>query len=91
MSILKSEHKIENTAMKLKLGEHVIYRLRNAPDGVYFDVPMATHPVPDCYYAGMVTPVFDLAPLRYLHCPQRLSSARTRVRSLSAPCARLRV
>ena len=21
---------------------------------------MATHPVPDCYYAGMVTPVFDL-------------------------------
>ena len=34
--------------------------LRNAPDGVYFDVAMATHPVPDCYYAGMVTPVFDL-------------------------------
>ena len=27
---------------------------------VYFDVAMATHPVPDCYYAGMVTPVFDL-------------------------------
>ena len=40
-----------NTAMKLKLGEHVI---------AYFDVAMATHPVPDCYYAGMVTPVFDL-------------------------------
>ena len=27
---------------------------------LYFDVAMATHPVPDCYYAGMVTPVFDL-------------------------------
>ena len=62
MLIWKSKHKIENisasnTAMKLKLGEH---SLRNAPDGVYFDVAMATHPVPDCYYAGMVTPVFDL-------------------------------
>ena len=43
--------------MKLKLGDH---SLRNTPDGVYFDVAMATHPVPDCYYAGMVTPVFDL-------------------------------
>ena len=31
------------------------------------------------------------APLRYLHCPQRLSSARTRVRNMSVPCARLRV
>ena len=56
MTIWKSKHKIENisasnTAMKLKLGEH---------DNVYFDVAMATHPVPDCYYAGMVTPVFDL-------------------------------
>ena len=36
------------------------YSLRNAPDGVYFDVAMATHLVPDCYYAGMITPVFDL-------------------------------
>ena len=27
---------------------------------VYFHVAMATHPVPACYYAGMVTPVFDL-------------------------------
>ena len=24
---------------------------------------MATHPVPDCYYAGMVTPLFDLEQL----------------------------
>ena len=49
MTIWKSKHKIENisasnTAMKLKLGEHVI----------------VTHPVPDCYHAGMVTPEFDL-------------------------------
>ena len=49
MTIWKSKHKIENisasnTAMKLKLGEHVC--LRNAPDGVYFDVAMATHSVP---------------------------------------------
>ena len=35
-------------------------RLRNAPEGVYFYVAMATRPVPDCYYGGMVTPVFDL-------------------------------
>ena len=31
----------------------------DAPDSVYCDVAMATHPVPDRYYAGMVTPVFD--------------------------------
>ena len=65
MTIWKLKHKIENIsassiAMKLKLGEHACYSLRNAPDGVYFDVAVATHPVPDCYYAGMVTPVFDL-------------------------------
>ena len=64
MTIWKSKHKIENisasnTAMKLKLGV-ACYSLRNAPDGVYFDIAMATHPVPDCYYAGVVTPVFDL-------------------------------
>ena len=65
VTVWKSKHKIENisasnTAMKSKLGEHVVAQLRNVPDGVYFDVAMATHPVPDCYYAGMVTPVFDL-------------------------------
>ena len=66
MTIWKSKHKIENisasnTAMKLKLG--ACYSLRNAPNGVYFDVATAAHPVPGCYYAGMVTPVFDLEQL----------------------------
>ena len=47
MTVWKSKHKIENisasnTAMKLKLGEHVIACYINAPDGVYFDVAMAT-------------------------------------------------
>ena len=65
MTIWKSKHKIQNisasnTAMKLKLGEHVIAEEMHPPDGVYFDVAMATHSVPDCSYAGMVTPVFDL-------------------------------
>jgi len=41
-------------------GEEWRFPFWNAPDGVYFDVAMATHPVPDCYHAGMVTPVFDL-------------------------------
>ena len=69
VTIWKSKHKIENisasnTAMKLKLGV-ACYSLRTAPDGVYFDVAMATHPVPDCYYAGVVTPYLILSK----HCP----------------------
>ena len=45
-------------------------------DGVYIDVAMATHPVPDCYYAGMVTPVFDLE--------QTLSTSERLIRRASA-------
>ena len=52
------------------------YLLRNAPDGVYFDVALATHPVPDCYYAGMVNPVFDLE--------QTLSTSSRLIRRASA-------
>ena len=37
---------------------------------------MATHPVPDCYYAGMVTPVFDLE--------QTLSTSERLIRRASA-------
>ena len=43
--------------LKVKGGKTI---LNMTPYDVYFDVAMATHPVPDCYYAGMVTPVFDL-------------------------------
>ena len=37
---------------------------------------MATHPVPDCYYAGTVTPVFDLE--------QTLSTSQRSIRRASA-------
>ena len=33
---------------------------KSTPAGVYFDVAMATHSVPDQYNAGMVIPVFEL-------------------------------
>ena len=65
VTIWKSNHKIENISASKMLQNtaakyRACYSLRNAPNGVYFDVAMATHPVPDCYYAGMVTSVFDL-------------------------------
>ena len=48
MAIWKSKHKIENISTS------------NTAMTLKLDVAMATHAVPDCYYAGMVTPVFDL-------------------------------
>ena len=65
---MNSKQKIENmsasnTAMKLKLSEHVIaYEMHQM---VYILMLLATHPVPDCYYAGMVTPVL----ISSKHCP----------------------
>ena len=44
----------------------------NTPGGVYFDVAMATHSVPDLCPAEMITPVFDLQ--------QRLSASFSSIR-----------